>query len=94
MPHALSALGLPQTEVQIGDRRYRNVGDRAVVALLTCATWVLQQLPGQVVEEQRDELVKTLAGADDLVVEVHVRRPAVILVRDGARALVKIPAGR
>jgi hypothetical protein len=33
-----------------------------------------------------------LADARNLVVEVHTG-PAVILVRDGDRALIKIPAG-
>lgn len=61
------------------------------MALLTATSWVLQRLPARVVEHQRGELVKTLADARDLVVEVHCG-PVVILIRDGDRALVKIPA--
>ena len=60
--------------------------------LLTAASWLLQRLPGQVVAEQRPALIEALGRARNLVVEIHTG-PAVILVRDGDRALLKIPAG-
>jgi hypothetical protein len=58
----------------------------------TAASWVIGRLPGQVVDEQRAELIRMLAKAGDLVVEVHCRS-AVMLVRDGDRALLKIRQG-
>jgi hypothetical protein len=68
-----------------------DVALSGVAALLTCASWVIGQLPHRVVQAQRAELVRALAEARDLVVEVHCA-PAVILIRDGERALLKIPA--
>jgi hypothetical protein len=82
---------MPQS-VRIAGKQFVPGADRGVAVLLTAASWVLVRLPGQVVETQRGELVKTLAEARDLVVEVHTK-PAVILIRDGERALIKIPAG-
>jgi len=61
-----------------------------VAALLTCASWVLRQLSGRVVEHQRADVIETLGEARDLV-EVHCK-PAMILVRDGSRLLVRLPA--
>jgi hypothetical protein len=66
--------------------------DRGVAVLLTAASWVLQRLPAAVVEDQRAELVRTLAEARNLVLKVHTR-PAVVQIRDGERPLIKIPAG-
>jgi hypothetical protein len=71
--------------------RWSPAPTRGVAAMLTCAGWILQRLPGQVLEEQRAELIKALASANDLVVEVHCR-PAVVLIRDGDRALVRMPS--
>jgi hypothetical protein len=64
---------------------------RPVAALLTAASWLLGQLPDKVREDQRKALVQTLGQAENLVIEVHVK-PAIVLIRDGDRALVKIPA--
>ena len=77
--------------VRIAGKSYMPGADRGVETLVTAVSWLLQRLPGQVVAEQRPDLVKTLA-ARNLVVEVHCR-PSIILVRDDDRALVKIPAG-
>jgi hypothetical protein len=52
--------------------------------MLTTASWLLGRLPDLVVQRRRGDLVRTLAEARDLVVEVHTR-PAVILIRDGDR---------
>ena len=60
--------------------------------LLTAANWMVQRLPGQVVEHQRTDVIKTLAAARELVIEVHLGRPPAILIRVGSRALVKILA--
>jgi hypothetical protein len=78
-------------EMRVGRRRFRRDEDRGVATMLTAAAWLLQRLPGRVEQRQRGELVKSLAGASNLVIEVHCA-PAVILIRDGERALVKIPA--
>lgn len=70
----------------------RVAGDPDVERLLTGTSRLLARLPGNVIENQRAALVRALAEAGDgLVVEIHVR-PAVVLVRDGSRPLVKIPA--
>jgi hypothetical protein len=66
--------------------------DRGVAVLLTAAGWVLQRLPGQVLEEQRAELIRTLGQARNLVVEVQCSPGAAVRVRDGQRLLVEIPA--
>ena len=82
-----------RTRVSIAGKRYTpSAVDGGVATLLTAASWVLQRLPGQVVEDQRPALVEALGHARDLVVEVHTR-PSVVLIRDGDRALLKIPAG-
>ncbi|HUL05112.1 MAG TPA: hypothetical protein VLV76_02195 [Candidatus Acidoferrum sp.] len=93
MPDAdlLSDLDRPRRRLRIANRVYKADQDRTVMVLLTAASWVLAALPGQVVEEQRGNLIQTLAAARDLVVEVHTR-PAIILIRDGDRALVRLPA--
>jgi hypothetical protein len=65
--------------------------DKGVAAMLTCASWVLQRLPGQVVEQQRSALVQALRDARELVVEVRCSPPAV-RVRDAGKVLVEIPA--
>ena len=57
--------------------------------LLTAASWVLQRLPGQVLEEQRSELIRTLNDASDLTVEVRIGAAPVVRVKDGARLLVE-----
>jgi hypothetical protein len=79
------------TSVRIARRKFIPGADRGVAVLLTAASWVLQRLPGQVLEGQRAELVRTLAEAQNLVVEVEVSPAAVVRVR-GTRLLVEIPA--
>ena len=79
-------------QVRIGRRVLEPGTDRGVAAMLTCASWLLAQLPGRVVEHQRGELVKTLAAARDLVVEVAVAPKPMVRIRDRARLLVEIPA--
>lgn len=80
-----------RSRVKIAGKKYVPGADHGVATLMTAAGWVLQRLPGAVLEEQREELVRTLGDARDLVVEVHCR-PSIVLVRDGDRALLKIPA--
>jgi hypothetical protein len=83
---------LPRTGVRIAGRMFAPGADRGVAAMLTAASWVLQRLPGQVVEGQRGELIRTLSQARNLVVEVHCAPAALVRVRDGQRVLVEIPA--
>ena len=52
---------------------------------LTAASWV--RLPGQVLEEQRSELIRTLNDASDLTIEVRIGAAPVVRVKDGARLL-------
>ena len=61
---------------------------------MTAASWVLQRLPGEVVEHQRGDLIQTLAKAGDLTVEIRIGSPALVRIKDGARLLVEIPAKR
>jgi hypothetical protein len=68
------------------------VPTHGVATLLTAASWVLQRLPGQVVEEQRAEVIRSLSEARDLVVEVAVGPTPRVRIKDGARLLVEIPA--
>jgi len=82
---------LLHTGVRIAGRMFAPGADRGVAAMLTAASWVLQRLPGQVVEGQRDELIRTLSRARNLVVEVHCAPAALVRVRDGQRVLVEIP---
>jgi hypothetical protein len=60
--------------------------------MLTCASWILQRLPGQVPEEQRADLVRTLHQSQDLTVVVQCGRTPAVRVYDGQRLLVEIPA--
>lgn len=61
--------------------------------LTAAASWVvLQRLPGQVLEEQRSELIRTLNDASDLTVAVRIGAAPLVRVKDGARLLVEIPA--
>jgi hypothetical protein len=80
---------LPRS-VRIAGRAYVP-GAVAVAVLLTAAGWVLQRLPGQVVENQRGELIGTLGAARNLVVEVQCSPTAVVRVRDGQRLLIEMP---
>ena len=78
--------------VRIAGRTYIPGADRGVSVLLTAASWVLQRLPGLVVEHQRGEVICSLSQARDLVVEVAVGPVPKVRIRDGARLLVEIPA--
>ena len=70
-------------------RTYIPGADRGVAVLLTAASWVLQRLPGLVVEHQRGELIRMLREARDLTVEIRIGAAPVVRVRDGARLLVR-----
>jgi hypothetical protein len=59
--------------------------------MLTCASWILQQLPDRVRQAQRAELVRTLAQATSLTVEVAVGPKPAVRIKDGGRLLVEIP---
>lgn len=89
MPDALSDLGPRQ--LRVGARVYTADGrDRGLAALLTSANWLLQRLPGMVVEHQRAEVIQTLATAPTIVVEIT---PAVgVRIKSGNRLLLDIPA--
>lgn len=54
------------SRVSIAGKRYVPGADKGVAVLLTAASWVLQRLPGQVLEDQRGELVEALGQARDL----------------------------
>jgi hypothetical protein len=78
--------------VSIAGRKYIPGADRGLATMLTAATWILQRLPGQVLEHQRAELVKTLTASQHLTVEVECSPAPAVRVYDGARLLVEIPA--
>jgi hypothetical protein len=88
----LRDLGLPRRNLRVGPRTLKSDKDSAVSVLLTSASWVLQRLPGQVLEEQRADLIRTLGQSRNLVVEVECLPTPLVRVRDGARLLVEIPA--
>jgi hypothetical protein len=90
----VNRLGLPNpSSVRIAGRSYVPGADKGVGTLLTASSWLLARLPSLVVERQCGALIRALAEARDLVVEVHTK-PAAILIRDGERALLEIPATR
>ena len=80
------------TSVRVAGRKLVPGADRGVAALLTASSWLLAQLPDRVVQDRRGELVRTLAEAQDLVVEVAVGPVPKVRVRDGQRLLVEFPA--
>jgi hypothetical protein len=76
--------------VRIAGRTYiPSPADKGVAVLLTATSWVLQRLPGQVVEGQRRELIRALS-TETLTVEVQCRPPAVRVLGDGRRLLVEL----
>jgi hypothetical protein len=79
----------PKTVRLPGGRTTTQGADKGVAALLTTSTWLLQSLPGRVVEHQRGAVIQAMAEARDLVVEIAVGRA--IRVRNGVRVLVEIP---
>jgi hypothetical protein len=88
----LSDLGLPRRNLRVGPRTFKSDKDCAVSVLLTASSWVLQRLPGQVIEEQRAELIRTLGQSRHLTVEVECLPTPLVRIKDGARLLVEIPA--
>jgi hypothetical protein len=84
-------LAPPRRQLRVSQRLFTADGrDRGLAALLTTASWLLQRLPGLVVEEQRDDLVRTLAGAQPLVIAVL---PTVgVKISAAGRLLLDIPA--
>jgi hypothetical protein len=88
----LDDLGLPRKQVRIANH-YFGPGADGVAALLTTASWVLQRLPGQVIEKQRPELIRTLGQSQNLIVEVECSPTRMVRVRDGQRLLIEIPSG-
>jgi hypothetical protein len=78
--------------VRIGNRDFHCERDGATAALLTAAGWLLAQMPERVVQHQRAELVRTLAQATSLTVEVAVGPTPAVRIKDGTRLLVEIPA--
>jgi hypothetical protein len=72
MPESVDVVCPPSaSSVRIAGRSFVPGADKGLAVLLTAACWVLQRLPGQVLEHQRAELVRTLAEARNLVVEVQ-----------------------
>lgn len=80
----------PPASVRVGGKKF-TPGDRGVATLLTAASWVLQRLPGQVLERQRGELARTLSQAQNLSIVVQCGPAPAVKVYDGARLLVEIP---
>jgi hypothetical protein len=78
--------------VRIAGRSYVPGRDRGLATLLTATSWLLQRLPGQVLENQRPELIRALSQSQDLVVAVRCGPPPMVRVYDGTRLLVQIPA--
>lgn len=94
MPNALSADSTftpPRRQLRVSQRVYTADGkDRGLAGLLTMASWLLQRLPGMVVEEQRADFIRTLAEAKTVAIEVTPGTG--VKVRSGATLLVDIPA--
>ena len=74
--------------VKIAGKTYIPGADRGVSVLLTAASWVLQRLPGQVLEEQRGELIRTLNEARDVTVEIRIASPTPSRLRTAVRRIV------
>ncbi len=92
---ALEGLDFPRAGLRIGGHHFSPPRvDKGITAMLTASAWVIQRLPGQVVESQRAELIRTLAEARNLTVEVGITPAVAVRVKDGQRLLVEIiPAG-
>jgi hypothetical protein len=94
MPDCHALQDHARTQVRLGRRVLEPGADKGVAAMLTCASWIIQRLPDRVVERQRSALIRALAEARDLVVEVAVGSKPTLRIRDGAKLLVEIPAKR
>jgi hypothetical protein len=82
-----------RVQVRVGQRVLEpRSADRTVAAVLTTTAWLLSQLPHRVRQAQRAELVRTLAQATSLTVEVAVGPEPAVRIKDGTRLLVEIPA--
>lgn len=90
---AVANLGPPRRRVHAAGRVFSPDGkDRGLAALLTGTSWLLGRLPGMVVEDRRAELIQTLAQSQSLAVVIHCTPSPAVLVYDGERLLVQIPA--
>jgi hypothetical protein len=91
MAESLTDRALPSgpTGVRIAGRRFVPGADRGVAAMLTAATsWVLQRLPGQVVERPTERLVRVRDGQRVLVeilAEGRQGRPVARVTGSGRR---------
>jgi hypothetical protein len=92
MPDAVEVACPPASSVRIAGRSFVPGADRGVATMLTCASWILQRLPGLVLETQRAELIRTLHQSRDLSVVVRCGPAPAIRIYDGERLLVTIPA--
>jgi hypothetical protein len=77
--------------VRLAGRKYVAGIDHGVGALLTASSWLLARLPGQVVPEQRAELIQAIQS-QDLIVAIRCGPAPAVRVYDGAKLLVEIPA--
>ena len=74
-------MSVPSKSVRIAGRAYTPGADRGLAVLLTASSWLLSQLPDRVVQDRRGELVRMLAEARDLTVEVRIGAAPVVRVR-------------
>jgi hypothetical protein len=61
MPDCNTLQDHARVQVRLGRHVLEPGADKGVAAMLTCASWILQQLPHKVVQRQRAELVRTLS---------------------------------
>jgi hypothetical protein len=95
MPVAVASLDdlhLNHRHLKVGPRTFKADQDSSLVVLLTAASWVLQRLPGRVVKKQRAEVIRALAQSQNLIVMIQCGQAPTVLIFDGERLLVKIPA--
>lgn len=77
--------------VFIAGRKYAPGADQGIAALLTAAGWVFQRLPSQISDaDRRADVVRTLAQARNLIIEVTYTPIPGVRVRDGQRVLFEI----
>lgn len=80
---------MPQ-KVRVAGRYHVPGADRGVGALLTAASWVLQRLPGEVVEHQRGACIEMVSRAQPLIIEVTP--PTGVRIWASGRLLVELLA--
>lgn len=85
MPHS------PRRRVRLSPRIFTADGkDRGIGALIVCTSWILQRLPGLVLDHQRSDVIETLSTAQTIVVEIT---PSVgVRILSGDRLLLDIPS--